>query len=476
MGRPVRSHLGRGSEAGLGSPVARYWIYSGFVAAVFLLGGGARSDLLSLVVLRPLAVLVAAYGLWLSNGDAWRRGGAPLLLLACLAVWIAIQLLPLPPSLWTNLPGRAFVAANDSASGIGELWRPLSLAPSRTLNSLYSLTVPFAVLLLALSLGRVSAERMLTPIMAAAGVSAVLGLLQVLGPDAGPLYLYRITNAGSPVGLFANRNHHAMFLASLVPLIAHFALRAEQTAKHQTLTIATCVGSLLFIMPLVVLTGSRAGALLLGLALITTAGLWWLSRTQAGSRSVRRRASRQRRLLTGALLAAIVAMVVVAYLGSRSIAVQRLFEADFNDELRVRVFPQLREMASSFFPAGSGFGTFDLVYKVFEPDELLRTNYLNQAHNDAIQIVIEGGLPGVGVVATFLGWILRRGWVIGLRLRRSAVDRLTIAPFAWLSLTILLLGSAFDYPLRTPSLMAFVAVLSILIARLPIEEASERGR
>ena len=38
------------------------------------------------------------------------------------------------------------------------------------------------------------------------------------------LWFYRITNNGFPVGLFANRNHAAVFLAALLPLATAWAL------------------------------------------------------------------------------------------------------------------------------------------------------------------------------------------------------------------------------------------------------------
>ena len=43
-----------------------------FVAAMFLLGGSARDDVLSLAVLRPLAVLFLGVALVMLPRDSWR--------------------------------------------------------------------------------------------------------------------------------------------------------------------------------------------------------------------------------------------------------------------------------------------------------------------------------------------------------------------------------------------------------------------
>jgi O-antigen ligase len=166
-------------------------------------------------------------------------------------------------------------------------------------------------------------------------------------------------------------------------------------------------------------------------------------------------------------------MVAATYLASRSVAFERLFAENFDADLRLRALPQLWKMAQVYFPFGTGFGAFELAYKVIEPFELLRTTYLNQAHNDALQVVIEGGLPALLVVAAFLGWFVLSGWRALRRLRGPHAGReVALAPFAWASLAILVGGCIGDYPLRTPSLMAFAALLCCLIAA-PVEG---RGR
>src|SRR3546814_20495207 len=79
------------------------------VGAAFLLGGGARSDVTSLLLLRPLAVLVLAIGLLAPTPTAsprfppmWRFGGASEGLRL-------LHLLPFTPEIWSAFPGSQII-------------------------------------------------------------------------------------------------------------------------------------------------------------------------------------------------------------------------------------------------------------------------------------------------------------------------------------------------------------------------------
>ncbi|MFP3813504.1 hypothetical protein, partial [Bacillus sp. SIMBA_005] len=81
--------------------------------------------------------------------------------------------------------------------------------------------VPLAVVLL---VGRTSDQdlrQLPLRLLAFLAVAAVFGVLQLLGGEGAP-YFHRITNVGAAVGFFANRNHHAVFLALYWPLLLWF--------------------------------------------------------------------------------------------------------------------------------------------------------------------------------------------------------------------------------------------------------------
>ena len=131
-----------------------YRILVVFLVVVFLTGGGARGDIQSLLILRPLAIIVAGIGmLGLRWGHVRTHSFVFAGLAACYA-FILLHALPLPPALWQALPGRELVVDIDRTVGLGRIWRPLSLAPAATWNAFFALFVPLAVAILAAQLSR----------------------------------------------------------------------------------------------------------------------------------------------------------------------------------------------------------------------------------------------------------------------------------------------------------------------------------
>src|SRR5688500_520243 len=84
----------------------RFGVLLALLAACFLFGGASRLDVTSLIVLQPLTALCAVVFLLTPGPIEWSSVRTPLLLLAALAGIMAAQLIPLPPAIWTSLPGH----------------------------------------------------------------------------------------------------------------------------------------------------------------------------------------------------------------------------------------------------------------------------------------------------------------------------------------------------------------------------------
>src|SRR3546814_8071358 len=56
--------------------------------------------------------------------------------------------MPLPPAIWSAFPGREIVSGVFDASGLDKSWQPLSIDPFAGWNSLFSMVVPAAALVL----------------------------------------------------------------------------------------------------------------------------------------------------------------------------------------------------------------------------------------------------------------------------------------------------------------------------------------
>lgn len=446
----------------LRSDRSRLLVAALFIGAVFLIGGGSRSDIVSLTVLRPLAVLVLFYGLYNLDPRIPVRWGAPFWLLLVLTVWTALQLVPLPHDLWAGLPGREMPAVHDALVFSAGVARPLSLTPSGTWNTLFSLTVPLAVMICCAQVDRTARLRLLGVVFAAIALNAIVATLQILGPPSGPLYFFRVTNYNNPVGLFSNRNHLAIFLASALPLVVHAMLASQHDARRRPLVLAVAVGAVVSTLVVVLASGSRAGTLLFAGSLAASSVLWLASsyrrgalKSGAGGRLVP--------LVSAGVVALATGLAILST--ARTTSIDRFLDESLDADLRVRVAPQLWDMLTSYFPFGSGFGSFASAYSAIEPFALLRPTYLNHAHNDFLEFPIEGGAVALALMGAFAVWFtvvlarsLRGLW--SSRMRTATID---VAPFACLALAVLIAGSLGDYPLRTPAITAWAALLCCLL-------------
>jgi len=102
------------------------------------------------------------------------------------------------------------------------------------------------------------------------------------------------------------------------------------------------------------------------------------------------------------------------------------------------------------------------VYRHFEPFDTLRLTYFNQAHNDVVQILIEGGIASaLALAAAILGWAWRTIQLI----RATATPERAIGIVGSLIVAALFLASFPDYPLRTPMLVAIFVFAATFMCR-----------
>lgn len=455
------------------------------VACAFAWGGSARSDAGSLDILRPLAVIALGLALFTIRGAHIRNYRALFgIALACLAL-LALQSVPLPPDFGYALAGRGLLAEIDGVAGLSEVWRPLTLSAPATQNALWALLAALSMLVIGVQLAAADHARLLLVILAAGATSAVIALLQTLGDPQGALYLYDITNFGSAVGLFANRNHQAVFLACLIPMIfAAVGLRkssfeASYTARKKIDPwLIGAVGAVAFLAALILITGSRSGLLAGVIALFSIAAL-----LPAGTRFTGGGGLIQSRKVQFGLGVALIGVLTLAAIWlQRDLAIARILDAEPGEDMRSLILPAMRDMIWLYQPWGTGVGAFRDVYEANEPAAFLTGVYMDQAHNDWLDIALTGGVPAIGLAAAGVGaWLVRAARVF----LAEAPDEFQVLRRAGLTvLLILALASLSDYPTRTPALACLI-VLAAIWAALPIdrvlrgqpsEDAALRGK
>jgi O-antigen ligase len=437
---------------------ARLIAFLTLFALIALFGGASRADVASLVVLRPLAILLGGYALLVMPQGQLRDFRALLAVVAAAFVAVGWQLIPLPPTIWSSLPMREPVVALDGILDV-HVWRPAALSPDGAWNALFSLFVPSAALLSYIALDPQDRPALLPAVCCFALFSALLGIMQVLGDPNGVLFFYAITNDGLPVGLFSNRNHHAILLVCAMPILGLWASRRADRAKW---ILPATLAAEAVLLTVVLLTGSRAGLITAVIAIVAT--VWVMAFRQKavpvpGAKPLPWRGPR----LLAAIGAAIAVVVASLLVFGRALAVQRLLATDPETEIRVTAFPEVMDMLRETWLVGVGPGSFPAAFAIVEPVAMLGPNYLNHAHNDWLELPVELGIPGLVVLAWSIGLVLlyaRR--LIGARRVTRGERAAVLAPPA-----IFAAASLGDYPLRTPSLAVVALLWLAAMANVP---------
>ena len=438
------------------------WVLLGFLFVVALTGGGSREDIESLSFLRFLSAVTIAFSVLLVGRHELSRVRIPLALLGFIAAVALLQLVPLAPSLWSSLPGHGNIARIDTLLEL-DAWRPLTLSPRATINTLGSLTVPMAALLLFSMVN--DRNLVLGGIVAIGLASALFGILQLFADPRSGLFLYEITNNGSAVGFFANRNHHAVFLACCA-LIALFLMSHGDSERFKWMR-PTMAGSVLVLALAVVTNASRAGLISFVLVLLFGAFGARFARPREKVQSEKKRHTRYLALALSAASALLLAVFVAA---ERSPALARILDNNALEDLRAKLLPILVDMAVNYQPWGTGFGAFEHAYRMREPVDLLQPAYVNEAHNDWLQFPIEAGVPGISLLAVGGLYVIARS----IRLFRRPAESAT--PLLGLALIVILgAASVVDYPLRVPFMMTLAVIALAMFAAPAVERKTPDG-
>lgn len=433
--------------------------------------GGAREVALTALLAIGLALLATLCACrsfsWLSPSD--RRPGAhspalcpmlrpwQLVLIGIVAgspVWIGLlQLVPVGADLWSTLAGRGDYLPALRAAGLpAPKSLPLTLTPIATWASIWSAVPLTAVFLAALAMDDRNIERL-------CGVLILTGVVQVLiaiaqfagGPKS--IFYFDAAAGGTFIGTFANRNHLADLMAMLIPVWFYFLLRQQKAARSSqeasTWFERPAVRPLwLFLgfsfLVIVLSTQSRGGLLTSTAVLVLSTSFYLLSmRSQVGTRQ---------RVVLIVLLAvfALAALVSIGLEGVASRLQRTTLEAD--SDVREAYALTTFEAAKQFWPWGSGLGSFESVFPRFQ--ELQSLGFVNQAHNDYPQLLLEAGAPGLIVALCAAVLFMHQAWKLYRRYRRAhqLTADMSLRVFAGLGVLALLLHSWVEYNMHIPAL------------------------
>lgn len=232
---------------------------------------------------------------------------------------------------------------------------------------------------------------------------------------------------GSVYGPYVNRNHYSGLMELLAPVpLALAAVRGQSLEKRALLIFAGIVMGVS-----VFSSQSRAG--MASFVLETVILCLFLLRIR---RSIR----------TGAAFAfgAILFAAFILIFGAGELF-QRFSE--LSDQARLAIFKDSLKMIRQHPLLGWGLGTFPTIYPHFR--SFYTDNFVNQAHNDVIQFVVETGLIGAAAGVWFIVSLYRKALYTLDRWTGSVGDASVLA--AIVGCTGLLFHSFFDFNLHIPA-------------------------
>ena len=380
-------------------------------------------------------------------------------------------LLPIPGSLWSILPGREiYMPVMLSVSEIDEGFvKSLSLASSTTEYALWTLLTPLIVYIATVNLPRNHLYTLVYILLGMAVFQATLGLMQFGAGPSSPLYFGAgIDNAAT--GTWLNRDHFAGFLEMVFPislaLLAATVGKSKQTKSQKSnwrmkLSFMSSVKGnqatiyafiLILLILALIFTKSRAGV---GLAMIGLFVSMFVFANRLGGNNV-----------YGSVGTIIAVILVLAMIIGLAPVLDR-FSADPMEDLRWTIFSSSMEGIGSYFPLGSGAGTFPISFPFFQP--LHVDLFVNRTHNDYLEWIYNGGILSIVAIGMFFvlyinGW--RRLWIQN----RWGPFRF-IQAGAGIGIFLMILHTTVDFNLHKPANAVFFAFILAIFFKTNTEEA-----
>jgi O-antigen ligase len=412
-----------------------------------LLYGAVDTFALSLLSLATASI----FCLWIIH--AWREGEfrfstsllqIPIIVLIVVGV---IQLLPL------SAPGLPAGALNVAPS------MAISLDPFATrlfVVRLVSYLIFFAAALTFIN-SQKRAKRLAVTIAIFGSVLAFFGILQRLAdPDA--IYGLRPTPQAIPFGPYVNQHHFAAFMEMTGGIVFGLLLGGGMKRDRKAfLLIAAILMSIALLF-----TGSRGGVISFAGVIAFTVAATYIFRGKKSSRNVEPAAARRNfTVLTAGAALGLLIIGSVFYLGGgdsmlRGFGVQQM-QTDVSSG-RIHYWQVAFEIFKAHPILGAGFDAFGNAFTRY--DTLSGAFRVEQAHNDYLQMLADGGLIGFTSVIIFAILLFRNG----IRNIASTGDELSrsIAIGAVAGCFGIAIHSFFDFPLRTPSNALFFLLLVVL--------------
>jgi len=291
------------------------------------------------------------------------------------------------------------------------------------------------------------------------GVVAAFAVLQGLAPNGKLYWIWTLEQGGNIYGPYVNHNHYAGLMEMLTPFPLVLAA-THFTSGNRKIAVA---GIAALMAASIFLSGSRGGMAAFVAQMVVLGVLLFR----------RRKGSWKQPLVLGAFLAMVIVFLV--WMGGNELtrrltSIHSEVREEISGGVRVTIDRDCLHMLLKRPLLGWGLGTFPIVYPEFR--SFYTTFFVNQAHNDYLQLLVETGLAGFSIAVWFLVLVFRRAAGKLENWTETASGALTVA--ALLGCVGILVHSFLDFNLQVPANAALFYVLCAIAASGPLQESQRR--
>jgi O-antigen ligase len=280
---------------------------------------------------------------------------------------------------------------------------------------------------------------------------AFYALAQALTSEGKFFWVYAPKSHAAIFGSYVNHNHYAGLMEMLVPFPLVVSMGHLQKGGKRAL-VAFCA---ILMASTIFLSGSRGGMLAIVLETVVFAALTLVQR-------------RNYRVALGLTAISVLILAFLVFLGKGEV-LGRL--GDLGPGIRLNMTKDCFRMFFHRPVLGWGLGTFPTVYPGYRT---FYTNlFVNEAHNDYAQLLVETGLLGFGLMLWFLVRLYQYGLPTSRRWELKWDGAVSLA--ALLGCTGVLFHSFVDFNLQIPANAALFYVLCGLAAS-PLAKGSRSAR
>jgi len=290
-------------------------------------------------------------------------------------------------------------------------------------------------------------------------VVAAFAVLQGLAPNGKLYWVWALEQGGAIYGPYVNHNHYAGLMEMLTPfpLVLAATRFTDGNRKIAVAGIAALMAASIF------LSGSRGGMAAF-VAQIVVLGVLLVRK---------RERSWKQPLMLGVFLAMVIVLLV--WMGGNELtrrltSIHSEAREEISGGVRLAIDRDCLRMFVKRPFLGWGLGTFSIVYPEFR--SFYTTLFVNQAHNDCLQLLVETGLAGFSIAVWFLVLVFRQAAGKLKNWTENASGALTVA--ALLGCVGILVHSFLDFNLQIPANAALFYVLCAIAASAPLQESQRR--